>query len=153
MLLMSKNSAESMSTAKRRELASRVKDLRQGMNLEQEQLAELAGVSRQTISNIERGENVPQGKTLAKVLTVLGVETEAVEFAEQTEQWLVTIGTLIESIPDARRASAVDESVRLLASHVRTNVTPLRKTVAPLVDEDELDAVAKTDVIEVDEFE
>lgn len=149
---MSKKNPSPMTTQRRRALADQVQDLRQARGWTQEELAEFAGVSRQTVNYLESG-TVPQEATLRKILTALGVEVDPVEFEEQTGLWLVTIGTLIESIPVERRGTAVDESVRVLASHVRGNVTPLRKNGRPLINEDELDAVAKTGVIEIDEFD
>ncbi len=140
-----------MTTLERQELASRVKELRLSMKMDQAELAHLAKVSRQSVSNLERG-TVPQEATLLKVLNVLGVEAQAVEFEPQTDLWLVTIGTLIESIPTNRRAKAVDESVQLLASHVRSNVTPFPQTHPTEQEALELDAVAKEEVREADEF-
>lgn len=50
-------------------LMNRIKVARAEMNISQEQLANMAGVSRQTISSIETGQYCPTAK-LALILTV-----------------------------------------------------------------------------------
>lgn len=103
--------------AERQELARHVRSLRQSAGLTQGGLASLAGVSRQTVSNLERG-TVPQGETLRTVLTALGVEPDQSSFSAETETWLVMIGTIIESLPPERRVAAVDRAVRVLSADV-----------------------------------
>ena len=87
--------------------------------MKQSELAEEAQVSRATISNIENGSTTPQAEILGRILRALGVETEAPEFSEQTELWLSMMGSLIEAIPDSRRAPAVNSAIRVLADGVR----------------------------------
>ncbi len=50
-------------------LMNRIRVARAEMNISQEQLANMAGVSRQTISSIETGQYCPTAK-LALILTV-----------------------------------------------------------------------------------
>lgn len=51
--------------------------------MKQDVLAEALGVSQQTISNIENGENI-EPETLIKIAEVLGVTPEAIEnFSEE----------------------------------------------------------------------
>lgn len=130
---MSKNFSGDMTTEQRRALAAQVRKLRQDRGWSQSELAELANVTRQTVSNLERG-TVPQLETLRRLLDVLGVETAAVEFDEQTQMWLTMIGTLIEAIPSDARRTAVDESIRVLASHVRPAGDSVSAAVASIED-------------------
>ena len=50
-----------------------IRDLRKKRKLNQGELAEEAGVSLMTISRIERGEQNPHIKTLARIAGALGV--------------------------------------------------------------------------------
>ncbi|MBV9455673.1 MAG: helix-turn-helix transcriptional regulator [Rubrobacter sp.] len=52
----------------------RLKKLRQLRALSQQELADAAGVERNTISRIERGDTGAHGRTLRKLADVLGVE-------------------------------------------------------------------------------
>lgn len=115
---MSKKQLSGATALERLELARSVRDLRQAAGLKQDELAELAGVTRQTVSNMERGMT-PQEDSLRKVLTVLGVETEEGEFEAQTEIWLTMMGTLIETIPSGGRPPVVDAAIRVIAAGVR----------------------------------
>ena len=66
-------------------LKNRVKELRAGKGINQQELGELVGVSRQTISLIERGDyspSVPLALTIAKVC---GVTVEDVFYLQEEE--------------------------------------------------------------------
>jgi transcriptional regulator with XRE-family HTH domain len=102
---MSKNFLGGWTSHERAELASQVKTLRVSHGMTQAQLAEAAGVTRQTISNIEGG-SVPQEGSLRKVLDVLGVTPGGSEFSKDTDMWLGLIGGVLEQMPEPNRARA-----------------------------------------------
>jgi transcriptional regulator with XRE-family HTH domain len=52
---------------------SRLRALRDKASLSQEELAELSGVSRTTITDLERGKRRPHPKTRRKLAEALGV--------------------------------------------------------------------------------
>jgi DNA-binding XRE family transcriptional regulator len=52
---------------------SRLRELRDKASLSQEELAELAGVSRTTIAELELGKRTPHPKTRRKLAVALGV--------------------------------------------------------------------------------
>jgi len=52
----------------------KLKELRRLRAMSQQELADAAGVGRNTISRIERGETGAQGRTLRRVAEVLGVD-------------------------------------------------------------------------------
>lgn len=54
-----------------------VLDLRIRRRMTQEKLAKTAGVSKQTITRMETGPNVPQFDTIEKVATALGTDAES----------------------------------------------------------------------------
>jgi Zn-dependent peptidase ImmA (M78 family)/DNA-binding XRE family transcriptional regulator len=51
-----------------------LKRIREGQNLSQTQLAEMAGISRLTYRKIESGESIPKVNTLQQIVTALGVK-------------------------------------------------------------------------------
>jgi putative transcriptional regulator len=59
-------------------LVNHIKALRTRRNLTQEQLAELAGVTRKTINTIETGRFVPSTTLALKLAQVFGVRVEQV---------------------------------------------------------------------------
>ena len=140
---MSKNDLGNLSKDERAALSARVRPLRQAANLKQDELAELADVSRQTISNMENGSITPQADVLGRVLRVLGVDLETSRFEPQTDLWLSMIGTLIEAIPERDRPPAVDGAIRVLAEGVRAakpdNVRQLRPDVRGAIDDAQQD--------------
>ncbi len=52
----------------------RLRQIRERAGYSQQELADTAGVSQHTISEIELGRRKPQGRTLRKLASVLGVE-------------------------------------------------------------------------------
>lgn len=115
---MSSKNWDTLSADERSEWAARVKTLRLAADLTQQELATEAKTSRQTVNNMENGFT-PQLATLKRVLNVLGVNTDPVEFERQTEMWLATMGTLIETIPEERRGKHVDIAISDLVDGVR----------------------------------
>lgn len=55
-------------------LSETLKELRKQQGVSQEELSQFAGISRQTLSEIERGKADMQISTLFKVLKLLGCE-------------------------------------------------------------------------------
>lgn len=121
---MSKTSFEELSFAERKALADRVKPARQEKGLKQEELADLIGATRQTISNIERGQ-VPQAQTLARIYEVLGIELAPYEHKPKTDVWLGIIGAMLDSTPD----DLVDEAGRAATAAITNTWTSTRMSV------------------------
>ena len=67
------------------ELGKQIYELRKKANLSQEQLAEKVGVSRQTISQIERGDYSPSVTLALKIAKVLNVSVEEIFSYEEDE--------------------------------------------------------------------
>lgn len=120
---MSKKFFENLTQDERAELAKAIKPLRQSAGLTKKDVYGEAGISRQTLDNIENGVTVPQADVLMRVLDVVGYETDEPQFSPTTETWLSMIGTLIELIPADRRATSVDRAIRTLASAARSTDT------------------------------
>ena len=54
-------------------MENRLKVIRAEREMTQEQLARLSGISRTTLSQIEKGKVVPDGRTIARLVTALQV--------------------------------------------------------------------------------
>lgn len=128
---MSKKEEPELSRTERVEYARKVKSLRQSAGMTQQELADAAGVSRQTINTLEAGDKAPHSESILRVLRVFGIEAEEHRFSEQTELWLHVMGALIEAIPASRQAHTVNRAILVLSDGVsgNGNVTPIRKNV------------------------
>ena len=115
---MSKKDFEKLSANERAALAQQVKAVRQSLNLTQADLAQEAGVTRQSIGNIESGTIVPQAKTLIPILQVLGIRPKAAEFSAETSQWLAIVGGIMDSLPVDRRAAAGKAAVDAVSTEL-----------------------------------
>ena len=143
---MSRNSSAKMTAEMRATLARRVKSLRLEQGMKQEELAENANVSRQTLSDIENGNTTPQAKVLQRIYQVLGIDIEPVAFDEQTGIWLSMLGTLIEAVPAERRPHAVDGAVRAITNELHAPTNVIRGRFGANVgtpEHDDLEAVAR----------
>ena len=60
----------------RREIGTIIKERRKHLGVNQQTLADLAGVGINTLVAIERGEGNPQLATLLTILETLGLETD-----------------------------------------------------------------------------
>lgn len=111
-----------MSNDRRAQQASQVKAVRLAQGMTQEYLADAAGVSRQTISNLERG-TVPQAAVLARILDVLGMTAEVT--LEDTRMWLGILEGMLNQLPAPNRNRAGQAAVNAVAAemvNVRTSV-------------------------------
>ena len=91
--------------------------LRRGLS--QKALAELADVDRTTVSNIERGSGAPQEDVLRRLLTALGLATDAEPQDPDVELWVAVMAELLSNVPVDRRHLAADAAIATLAAHVR----------------------------------
>lgn len=133
---MSRKKITDMTQEDRAALALTIADLRERQGMLQSELSEATGISRQTISNIERGATKPNASSLVKILEALGV-SDTPEFDQQTESWLVMLGELIERIPAQRRGRAVDSAAQFLMLSVGADITDFALAAkTPQVDAD-----------------
>ena len=58
----------------KKQFGKQIAEYRSKLDLSQEKLAELIGVSRNTISRIERGLTFPRNENLAKIIKILNLE-------------------------------------------------------------------------------
>ena len=67
-------------------LRNRLKERRAALNVNQQEMGRLCGVSRQTISLIERGDYSPSVTLALTIARVCGVTVEEVFYLEEGEQ-------------------------------------------------------------------
>ena len=63
-----------------------LKMLRAKHNMSQEKLAELIGISRPALSEIENGKVIPGGKTVIRIANIFGLPAEQIFFEEPVIQ-------------------------------------------------------------------
>jgi transcriptional regulator with XRE-family HTH domain len=66
--------------------AARLTELREKAGLSQYKLAQLSGVSKQTISQLEKGEGDPSWDTVKKLAHALGVSIDEFDTDDEGEQ-------------------------------------------------------------------
>lgn len=62
----------------------KIRELRKRKFLSQAELAEQAGLGRETVARLETGKNQPHGKTVRALATALGVEPQELIKEETT---------------------------------------------------------------------
>jgi transcriptional regulator with XRE-family HTH domain len=68
------------------EMGRRVNEKRKAMRFSQEELAEMADVSKQTISMIENGKQEPGAKVVAKIAKALDMSADYLLTGERTDE-------------------------------------------------------------------
>lgn len=104
--------------SERAELSSQVKAVRQRLGMTQQELADAAGVTRQSIGNIETNGTVPQSKTLVPVLEALGIKPKPATFTAETSRWVAIVGGIMDSLPDERKAAAGQAAVTAVTNEL-----------------------------------
>lgn len=105
--------------SERARYAALVRPARMRRGLSQKALAELAEVDRTTVSNVERGSGAPQEDVLRRLLTALGLATDAEPLDPDVELWIAMMAELLSQVPFDRRHLAADAAIATLAAHVR----------------------------------
>jgi transcriptional regulator with XRE-family HTH domain len=97
----------------REELGARIRELRRGLGLTQEGLAELASVSSETIGRLEQGVGSPNLYTVDKVALALRTTTPALIADRICEE----VSALVDGLPPHEQEIAC-VMLRALSSHV-----------------------------------
>lgn len=97
-------------------IAKKIKILRKTRGLTQQQLAELLGVQRATISNYEIGRRSPHIKELEKLAEILGVNLEYFGVSNDDLTDLVAKARIVfddDTIPTEEKAKCYKEILKL----------------------------------------
>lgn len=113
-------SAPAMTEQERKNYAAQVGAVRKMLGYTQADLAEMAGVSRGTVVNIESGKIVPQADNLWRVMLALdmtvNVDAAAPEWISEYMQILVP---LMRHVPESERSDVMGEVIMLLAQRAK----------------------------------
>ena len=71
--------------------SNRLREIRLGASLTQQQLAQLSGVSQWTISRIEHGKRHPQVGPAYRLAQAMGVRIEDIFFSESTSDMPIAV--------------------------------------------------------------
>lgn len=109
-----------MSRQDRMSYAGQVRGARKALGLTQQELSTRAGISRNTVANIEDGTVVPQVNILWRVMGALDLRPQANrEWPVEIEGWLRVLAPVIERIPAERRERVMLEALAILADAAR----------------------------------
>ncbi|MHA1725648.1 MAG: helix-turn-helix transcriptional regulator [Promethearchaeota archaeon] len=109
----------------KKRLVSRVKDLREAQSLSQQQLAELAGVSRQTIYFLEKGSYNPSLTLSFKLAEIFNKTIEEIFYFEPEIKNIIGKLTLDESEEISRKAYIELEKIIKLKNITDDELTTL----------------------------
>lgn len=114
-----------MNEQEQRALAARVRDERKRRKLTLKELAAMAGVSENTVGNMERGTSFPQGANLTAILAILGITPVSDDVPPDDQRpgidstWspdvrvaLDVIGLYLEGFPPEEREAHIANIVR-----------------------------------------
>lgn len=104
----------------RRALARQVRPARLTRRISQQDLALMAGVTRNTVAGLENGTKVPQARPLWLVLGALGIRPDmAPRWDVETETWFRVMAPLVRAVPQPRRGVVMLEVIERLSAELR----------------------------------
>lgn len=118
--------------ADRERFAKQVGPARKAQGITQDALAEMSGVSKNTIGNIERGATVPQAAKLLPLLEFLGIgPSSAIALRPVVAEQMDLIGSMLELLPDSEVPAVGAKVSKLVLDEIHRvkaadNVVPMR---------------------------
>lgn len=103
------------------EYGSLIRNARLSMRKTQQQLADEAGVSRNTVANIENGDTNPQPQVKAKIESALKLDTPT---SHDITSIVASIYLLLDTLPSRKQEQVVTEIAELIGKHIRENQAP-----------------------------
>lgn len=97
-----------------------VKEMRTKLEITQEELAEAAGITSRTLSNIENQKTAGQADKLVRIFRALGIELEYPAWSQETQSYIAMIAPLLEKINPVKRLAVMQEVLTLLADEIET---------------------------------
>lgn len=99
------------------EMGERISLKRKEKNLTQEQLAEIVGISLQTVSNIECGKKAARPESIAKICVALDATADYVMLGKKSEDDMKGIIKTISVLPE-NKYKVITDIVNLLHEKV-----------------------------------
>lgn len=90
-----------------------LRSARANAGMTQQEVAEAAGVSRNTYASMESGAKIPQSEKLWSVMLVLGIRPDRTE-PEWLQEWWRIIEPLARRLPEESRGVAMGRIVKVL---------------------------------------
>ena len=117
--------------ADRERFAKQVGPARKAQGITQEELAEMSGISKNTIGNIERGATVPQAAKLLPLLQFLSIGPTSLSLRPIVEEQMNLISGMFELLPDDEVPAVGAKVTRMILNEVhriksQDNVVPIR---------------------------
>lgn len=115
------NPFDRMSAQERLAFATLIRQARQARGLNQAELAEIAGVSRNTVVNVERARTAPQAAVLSKFAEALELTPDPISnYPSYVQDWINLTAPLFERIQsDAVRSVVLGETLTRLGQALK----------------------------------
>lgn len=107
-----------MSEQERIAFARELSPARARAGMSQAEVAEAAGIARNTYASMEKGAKVPQSKNLWSAMLVLGIRPDMPE-PEWLQEWWRIIEPLARQLPESERGAVMGEIIKLLHDAIR----------------------------------
>lgn len=107
------NMVPRMSEQERMRFAAMVKPARLALGLTQAEVAEAAGVARNTVAHLEAGKQIPQAEKLWAIMLVVGVRPDSKEQPEWLDEWLAILIPALHRLAPEDRGRVLGECVRI----------------------------------------
>lgn len=112
------NSAPPMTEQQRATYAAQLKAARVSQKLRQQDVAEQAGIARNTYAAMENGSQIPQAEKLWAAMLVLGLQPNTDE-PEWLQEWWAILKPLILQLPPSTRGETMGKIVLVLSQAIR----------------------------------
>lgn len=116
------NRAPVMTEQERSTWASKIRPARVARSLSQQEVADMAGVARNTVVNAESGTKIPQADKLWRIMIALDLTPDPrEEWPDWVQEWIAVIAPLIQAIPQPPRNQVMTEVVMMLGNAAMGN--------------------------------
>lgn len=113
-----------MDSSERAALGPLIREARKGIGMKLEELEDASGISRRTISDIERGIRVGNTETLRRLLPLLGVQVTAA-LDPDVRAFIEMLGPLLQRLSQDERGAVMPVVVKIVAEALRPPSGPI----------------------------
>lgn len=93
--------------------AGKIEAARRALGMTQAQVAEAAGVARNTVLAIESGDKIPQAEKLWRVMLAVGIRPDSPD-PEWLDGWLAVIVPLLKRVPPEDRGRVLGQVTQVV---------------------------------------
>lgn len=113
-----------MDNSERAAMGPLIREARKGLRMKLEDLEDASGVSRRTISDIERGVRVGNEETLRRLLPLVGVGGIPV-LDPDVRAFVGMVGQLLQRMSQVERAAVMPAVMQIVAETLRPTTGPI----------------------------